>query len=127
GPAPFCGMLLADLGADVVRIDRAGSPDYRPEDVESRGRHSIVLDLKQEDDCAIASALAMRADILIEGYRPGVMERLGLGPERLLELNPALVYGRITGWGQHGPLASKAGHDLNYLAITGALHAMGNA
>ena len=127
GPAPFCGMLLADLGADVVRIDRASGPDYSPEDVESRGRHSIVLDLKQEDDCAIATALAMRADILIEGYRPGVMERLGLGPERLLELNPSLVYGRITGWGQHGPLAAKAGHDLNYLAITGALHAMGNA
>lgn len=127
GPAPFCGMLLADLGADVVRIDRPDTADYRPEDVEARGRHSIVLDLKQADDLAIGKQLAARADILIEGFRPGVMERLGLGPEQLLAANPALVYGRITGWGQNGPLAHKAGHDLNYLAITGALHAMGSA
>lgn len=127
GPAPFCGMLLADLGADVVRIDRPDGPDYRPEDVESRGRHSIVLDLKQKDDLHIAKRLAARADILIEGFRPGVMERLGLGPDQLLADNPALVYGRITGWGQTGPLSQKAGHDLNYLSITGALHAMGTA
>ena len=125
GPAPFCGMLLADLGADVVRIDRAGGEDYKPEDVESRGRESIVLDLKDSDDLAIAKALAAKADILIEGFRPGVMERIGLGPDNLFAINPALVYGRITGWGQTGPLAKKAGHDLNYLALTGALHAMG--
>lgn len=127
GPAPFCGMLLADLGADVVRIDRPGGPDYRPEDVESRGRHSIVLNLKETDDLRTAKQLAARADILIEGFRPGVMERLGLGPEQLLADNPALVYGRITGWGQTGPLSQKAGHDINYLSITGALHAMGTA
>ena len=126
GPAPFCGMLLADLGADVVRIDRPNTADYRPEDVEARGRHSIVLDLKLADDLAVGKQLAARADILIEGFRPGVMERLGLGPEQLLADNPALVYGRITGWGQNGPLAQKAGHDLNYLGITGALHAMGS-
>lgn len=125
GPAPFAGMLLADMGADVVRIDNARSPDYKPEDVESRGRQSIVLNLKDETEKAIAMELAEKADILIEGYRPGVMERLGLGPEPLLQANHALVYGRITGWGQDGPLASKAGHDINYLSITGALHAMG--
>lgn len=127
GPAPFCGMLLSDLGADVVRIDRAEGPDYKPEDVESRGRESIVLDLKNPADLSIATSLASKADILIEGFRPGVMERLGLGPENLLSINPALVYGRITGWGQTGPLAQKAGHDLNYLALSGALHAMGPA
>jgi len=127
GPAPFCGMLLADLGADVVRIDRASGADYKPEDVESRGRSSIVLDLKKATDKNTAQQLAARADILIEGFRPRVMERLGLGPDVLLATNPALVYGRITGWGQTGPLASKAGHDINYLGITGALHAMGTA
>ena len=125
GPAPFSGMLLSDLGADVVRIDRAQGPDYLPQDVESRGRHSIVLDLKNEDDIATAKALAKQADILIEGFRPGVMERLGLGPEQIHKTNPKLIYGRITGWGQTGPLAQKAGHDINYLSLTGALHAMG--
>jgi len=127
GPAPFSGMLLSDLGADVVRIDRAQGPDYLPEDVESRGRHSIVLDLKNPDDLATAKALAGKADIVIEGFRPGVMERLGLGPKELHKTNPGLVYGRITGWGQSGPLAQKAGHDINYLSLTGALHAMGTA
>jgi len=125
GPAPFAGMMLSDMGADVVRVDNPNGPDYKPEDVESRGRQSIVLDLKNENDKAMALQLAQRADILIEGYRPGVMERLGLGPEELFALNPALVYGRITGWGQDGPLANKAGHDINYLGLTGALHAMG--
>jgi len=125
GPAPFSGMLLSDLGADVVRIDRAQGPDYLPQDVESRGRHSIVLDLKNPDDLATAKALAEKADILIEGFRPGVMERLGLGPEQIHKTNPKLIYGRITGWGQTGPLAQKAGHDINYLSLTGALHAMG--
>lgn len=124
GPAPFCGMLLADMGADVVRIDRPGTA-YKPEDVEARGRQSIVLNLKQNDDKALALDLVRRADILIEGYRPGVMEKLGFGPKLLHELNPALVYGRITGWGQNGPLADKAGHDINYLALSGALHALG--
>lgn len=127
GPAPFCGMLLADLGADVVRIDRPGGADYRPEDVETRGRASIVLDLKKTAERDMALALAGKADILLEGFRPGVMEKLGLGPDTILAQNPALVYGRITGWGQSGPLASQAGHDLNYLALTGALHAMGTA
>lgn len=126
GPAPFSGMLLSDMGADVVRVDNTNGPDYKPEDVESRGRHSIVLDLKKENDRSIALQLARSADILIEGYRPGVMERLGLGPEELLALNPTLVYGRITGWGQDGPLAHKAGHDINYLGLTGALHAIGS-
>lgn len=127
GPAPFAGMLLADLGADVVRIDRADGEDYKAEDVEARGRESIVLDLKDSGDIAIAQALAAKAHILIEGMRPGVMERLGLGPDVLLAANPALVYGRITGWGQSGPLAGKAGHDINYLGLSGALHAMGPA
>lgn len=127
GPAPFSGMLLADLGADVVRIDRKAGPDYKPEDVESRGRSSIVLDLKSKDGLEQARALAARADIVIEGFRPGVMERLGLGPDDLLTQNPRLVYGRITGWGQTGPLAQTAGHDINYLGLTGALHAMGTA
>ncbi len=125
GPAPFCGMLLADMGADVVRIDRIERTDYKPEDVEARGRESIMLDLKSDAGIALAKALAARADILIEGFRPGVMERLGLGPDDLIADNPALVYGRITGWGREGPLAKQAGHDINYLGLTGALHAMG--
>ena len=125
GPAPFCGMLLADLGADVVRIDHANGQDYRPEDVEARGRQSIVLDLKKATDLDIARSLAGKADILVEGFRPGVMEKFTLGPEDLLALNPRLVYGRVTGWGRQGPLSQQAGHDLNYLALTGALHAMG--
>jgi crotonobetaine/carnitine-CoA ligase len=124
GPAPFCAMLLADLGADVLCIDRPGTR-YLASDVEARGRTRVQLDLKDHTRQAQALDLAGKADILIEGFRPGVMERLGLGPGTLLARHPALVYGRMTGWGQHGPLASKAGHDLNYLAITGALHAMG--
>lgn len=126
GPAPFCGMLLSDMGADVVRIDKPGA-EYSPGDVEARGRRSLALDLKKESDAKLARNLGARCHILIEGYRPGVMERLGLGPDMLLELNPALVYGRMTGWGQRGHMAHKAGHDLNYLALTGALHAMGPA
>lgn len=127
GPAPFCGMLLSDLGADVVRIDRAGRE--RPgmaADVLSRGRRSIALDLKSEKDIALVMQLLKKADGLIEGFRPGVMERIGLGPDAVLSQNPALVYGRMTGWGQDGPLAHAAGHDLNYIALTGALHAMGD-
>ena len=131
GPGPFCGMMLTDMGADVVRIDRkgGGTPGIRDPrtDVMNRGRRSIVLDLKNPDDVETALALVERADALIEGLRPGVMERLGLGPDVCQARNPKLVYGRMTGWGQTGPLASAAGHDLNYIALTGALHAMGDA
>jgi alpha-methylacyl-CoA racemase len=125
GPGPFCTMLLSDMGADVVRIDRRGAAAALPIDVTSRGRVSIELDLKrQEDRDACLEAIA-KADVLIEGYRPGVMERLGLGPKIALELNPRLIYGRMTGWGQSGPIAHTAGHDINYIAVTGALAAMG--
>lgn len=126
GPGPFCGMLLSDLGADVVRIDRAGSGGSpNPRDVTGRGRRSIALNLKDPGDVELALKLIERADGLIEGFRPGVMERLGLGPDTALERNPKLVYGRMTGWGQYGTLAHAAGHDLNYIALTGALGAMG--
>jgi len=124
GPGPFAAMLLADLGADVVRIDRAGTVS---DQVLSRGKRSIALDLKRADEVDIALELADRAELVVEGFRPGVMERLGLGPDTLIGRNPALVYGRMTGWGQSGPLAHTAGHDLNYLALTGALHAIGQA
>jgi alpha-methylacyl-CoA racemase len=127
GPGPFCGMLLADLGADVVRIDRAGTErPGRSNDVMSRGKRSVALDLKSEDGIATALDLLGQADALIEGFRPGVMERLGLGPEVVLSRNEKMVYGRMTGWGQFGALSHAAGHDLNYIAITGALHAMGD-
>lgn len=125
GPGPFCGMLLSDQGADVVRIDRKGAKAPNKHDVETRGRRSVALDLKDPQDKKTALALIAKADILIEGYRPGVMERLGLGPNEALACNPRLVYGRMTGWGQTGPLANAAGHDINYIALTGALHAMG--
>ena len=127
GPGPFCGMLLSDLGADVIRIDRPG--DGKPGhavDVMSRGRRSIGLNLKETADIETALKLIEKADGLIEGFRPGVMERLGLGPDETLARNPKLVYGRMTGWGQTGALSQAAGHDLNYIAITGALHAMGD-
>ncbi len=124
GPAPFAAMLLADLGADVVRIDRRRAPNER---LLARGKRSIALDLKDPADHAIAVDLAAAAELLIEGFRPGVMEKLGLGPDTLLGRNPRLVYGRMTGWGQTGPLAQAAGHDINYLALSGALHAIGPA
>ena len=132
GPCPFAAMHLADLGADVIRIDRPGEPTLPlplpPEsDLLRRGRPSVALDLKHPDGLATALALVDRADVLVEGYRPGVAERLGLGPEVCLERNPALVYGRMTGWGQDGPLAQAAGHDIGYVAVTGALHAIGRA
>ena len=135
GPCPFAAMMLADMGAEVIRIDRKSAPGAAnpfPErgtrfDVMARGRRSLALDLKQDAGRATALALAGKADILIEGFRPGVMERLGLGPDACLAANPKLVYGRITGWGQHGPLAQAAGHDINYIALTGMLHAMGRA
>lgn len=124
GPAPFCGMMLADHGAEVIRVDRPGAPDD-PADVLRRGRRSIALDLKDPRAIAIVRDLARDADGVIEGFRPGVMERLGLGPEVLLADNPKLAYGRMTGWGQTGPLAHLAGHDINYLAISGTLGAIG--
>ncbi|TGY87968.1 CoA transferase [Marinicauda algicola] len=125
GPAPFAAMLLSDLGADVVRIDRPGAQGGGPSEVLARGRRSLGVNLKKPEGVEACLKLLEQADILLEGYRPGVMERLGLGPEVVLKRNPALVYGRMTGWGQHGPLAHAAGHDINYIALTGALHAIG--
>ncbi|HEX6865950.1 MAG TPA: CaiB/BaiF CoA-transferase family protein, partial [Caulobacteraceae bacterium] len=125
GPGPFCGMLLSDLGADVVRIDRKGSGRSSPADVTARGRRSVALDLKQPAAVEACLKLMETADAVFEGFRPGVMERLGLGPDVALKRNPKLVYGRMTGWGQTGPYAKAAGHDMNYIAITGALHAIG--
>ena len=132
GPGPFCAMLLADLGADVVRIDRTeasdlGLPMDRRYDVNGRNRRSAALDLKSASGRAAVLRLVARADVLIEGFRPGVAERLGLGPAECHALNPRLVYGRMTGFGQSGPLAQAAGHDLNYIALSGALHAIGPA
>ncbi|MCX7585273.1 CaiB/BaiF CoA transferase family protein [Phenylobacterium sp. 58.2.17] len=125
GPGPFCGMLLSDLGADVVRIDRKGQGRSSPADITSRGRRSIGLDLKNPAAIETCLKLMEGADAVFEGFRPGVMERLGLGPDVALKRNPKLVYGRMTGWGQFGPYANAAGHDMNYIAITGALHAIG--
>lgn len=130
GPAPFCGMLLADLGAEVIRIDRTGKSGLGVDfptryDLLGRSKRSIAIDLQNPLGLGVARALIGRADMLIEGFRPGVMERLGLGPENFEAENPALVYGRMTGWGQDGPLAPSAGHDINYIAITGALDAIG--
>ncbi len=125
GPGPFCCMLLSDMGADVVRIDRKGGRGGAKFDVTARGRRSVALDLKDKGDVGSALSLIAKADVLIEGFRPGVMERLGLGPEQAFARNPRLIYGRMTGWGQEGPLAHAAGHDLNYIALTGALYAMG--
>ena len=125
GPAPFAAMLLSDMGADVVRIDRPGAHGGGPAEILARGRRSAALDLKNPEAVKACLELISRADILLEGYRPGVMERLGLGPETAHRHNKALVYGRMTGWGQHGPLAHAAGHDINYIALTGALAAIG--
>ena len=132
GPGPFAAMLLADLGADVIRVDRPGPPPLPvpmpPEaDILRRGRPSVAIDLKHPQGLGAALDLVERADVLIEGYRPGVAERLGLGPDDCLARNPRLVYGRMTGWGQDGPLAQRAGHDSGYIAITGALAAIGRA
>jgi alpha-methylacyl-CoA racemase len=126
GPAPFCAMMLADMGAEVVRVERAaGATDTPPLDPLLRNRRSIVLDLKQSAATATLLRLIACADILIEGFRPGVMERLGVGPDVCLQRNPKLIYGRMTGWGQEGPLAKAAGHDINYIALAGALHLIG--
>ena len=124
GPGPFAAMMLADHGAEVIRVERAGMIGV-PNDPLLRSRRSISLDLKREDCREVVRKIAARSDGLIEGYRPGVMERLGLGPVELLNGNPKLVYGRVTGWGQEGPLAQEAGHDINYIAITGLLHGIG--
>ena len=127
GPTPFAARLLADLGADVARVARAGASDRAAAAEMLAGRDVVRLDLKSSDGQAAALALMARADGVIEGFRPGVMERLGLGPDACLRVNPALAYVRVTGWGQDGPLAQRAGHDLNYIAITGALNAIGAA
>lgn len=126
GPAPFCGMLLADLGAEVIRIDRPHKPtEGTSVDVMARGRPTLGVDLKQPGSIEAVLDLIGSADVLIEGYRPGVMEKLGLGPDVCMQQQPALVYGRMTGWGQDGPLAHAAGHDINYISLTGVLHAIG--
>ena len=126
GPGPFCAMMLADHGAEIIRIDRVGGRN-RVNDPTLRSRKSIALNLKTPEGIAVAKELVKSADGLIEGLRPGVMERLGLGPDELLADNPKLVYGRMTGWGQSGPYAPLAGHDINYIALTGALHSIGRA
>ncbi|CAM5491776.1 Formyl-CoA:oxalate CoA-transferase [Streptomyces microflavus] len=128
GPGPFAAMLLADLGADVVRVDRPGGPALGIDpayDITNRNKRSVLVDLKDESGAGRVLDLVERADILIEGYRPGVAERLGVGPGACLARNPKLVYGRMTGWGQDGPLAERAGHDIAYLALTGTLSMIG--
>jgi alpha-methylacyl-CoA racemase len=132
GPGPFCAMMLADMGADVIRVDRAqsvvgGDPASPPADVLNRGRRSVGLDLKQPEGVETLLGLVEEADALIEGFRPGVAERLGLGPDVCLARNPRLVFGRMTGWGQDGPYAQMAGHDINYIALAGALEPLGRA
>jgi alpha-methylacyl-CoA racemase len=130
GPGPFAAMLLADLGAEVIRVERPTDgrvPVANPADVLNRGKRSVVLDLKDPAAVSAVLALCADADVLVEGNRPGVTERLGLGPDDVWAHNPRLVYGRMTGWGQDGPLASRAGHDIGYIAVTGALHAIGPA
>jgi alpha-methylacyl-CoA racemase len=127
GPAPFAAMLLADMGADIVRIDRPNAVQVVPDRVTGRSRPTLTADLKDASDVARVRQLASGADAVIEGFRPGVMERLGLGPDVLCEDNPRLVYGRMTGWGQTGPMSPYAGHDVNYIALTGALAAIGPA
>ena len=122
GPGPFCGMMLSDMGAEVIRVDRKSAADLGVEmprqfNVLNRGRRSIALDLKTPEGIAAVKRIAAKCDALIEGFRPGVMERLGLGPDELLRCNSRLVYGRITGWGQTGPVASAAGHDINYISL----------
>ena len=130
GPVPLAGLMLSEMGADVLRIERAGSgqpllplpPEF---DLDRHGRSILRIDLKRPEGAELLLSLAEKADVLIEGFRPGVMERLGLGPDELLARNPALIYGRMTGFGQDGPLAGRAGHDLTYLAYSGVLHAIG--
>jgi alpha-methylacyl-CoA racemase len=126
GPGPFCAMMLADMGADIIRVDRKSAASRETNlDALCRGRRSIAVDLKKREAVEAVLKLLERADALIEGFRPGVMERLGLGPDACLERNPKLIYGRMTGWGQHGTLAHAAGHDINYISLAGVLHATG--
>jgi alpha-methylacyl-CoA racemase len=125
GPAPFATMMLADFGAQVLSVHRPDPLPFDPSVAMSRGKSGIGLDLRKPEGQAVARRLARSSDVLVEGFRPGVMERLGLGPEVLMADNPALIYGRLTGWGQSGPYARRAGHDINYLAISGALNAIG--
>lgn len=125
GPGPHCAMLLSDLGAEVLRIERAGGNGW-PNPIVDRGRYVVEVDIRSEAGRSTALDAIDHADVLIEGYRPGVMERLGYGPDEMIERNPRLVYGRMTGWGQTGPLAKSAGHDINYIALTGALAAITN-
>jgi len=131
GPAPFCGMLLSDMGAEVIRVDRRektdlGLPGKEPKfDVLHRGRKTVSVDVKSDAGREVVRKLVAKADALIEGFRPGVMERLGLGPDDLLKVNPRLVFGRMTGFGQDGPMAPRAGHDINYIALAGVLHTIG--
>ncbi|HEX4539595.1 MAG TPA: CaiB/BaiF CoA-transferase family protein [Acidimicrobiales bacterium] len=132
GPGPFAAMMLADMGADVVRVDRAqkvagGDPAHPPIDLLGRGRRSVGIDLKHPEGAGVVLRLVEHADVLIEGFRPGVMERLGIGPDECMARNPRLVYGRMTGWGQEGPYADAAGHDINYIALAGALDPVGRA
>jgi alpha-methylacyl-CoA racemase len=132
GPGPFAAMMLADMGADVVRIDRAekvsgGDPASPPIDLLGRGRRSVGVDLKHPEGAEVVLRLVEQADVLVEGFRPGVMERLGIGPDECLARNPRLVYGRMTGWGQDGPYADASGHDINYIALAGALDPIGRA
>ncbi len=124
GPAPFCGMVLADLGAEVIRIERPNAPSVPG--ALARGRRSVAIDLKHPGGASVVLRLAEEADALIEGFRPGVVERLGVGPDECLARNPRLVYGRMTGWGQEGPCALDAGHDIDYIAVSGVLHAIGD-
>lgn len=131
GPIPFAAMLLGDLGADVIRVDRVVAPPDLTglplaDDPRTRGHRSIGLDLKQPSAVEIARQLIDTADVFLEGMRPGAIERLGLGPDVVRDRNPRLVYGRMTGWGQNGPRAAQAGHDINYLAVAGALHPIGS-
>ncbi len=125
GPGPFCGMMLSDMGAEVIRVDRVGRAGRRARDVLARNRRSIAVDLKQPEGVELVLKLVETADGLFEGFRPGVTERLGLGPDDCLARNERLVYGRMTGWGQEGPMAHAAGHDINYIGLAGALHAIG--
>jgi alpha-methylacyl-CoA racemase len=132
GPGPFAAMMLADMGADVIRVDRksavtGGAADAPPLDLLTRGRRSVGVDLKQPGGAEVVLRLAEQADALIEGFRPGVAERLGIGPGECRERNPRLVYGRMTGWGQEGPLAGAVGHDINYISLAGVLGAIGRA
>ncbi len=127
GPGPFAAMLLSDMGAEVIRIDRRGGRSPAKTEVTYRGRKAVALDMKRPEAVEAALKLIDKADALIEGFRPGVMERLGVGPDVCLKRNPKLVYGRMTGWGQTGPLSNAAGHDINYIALTGALHGIGHA